>query len=152
MFETIYSQVGLAAAVLVLGFVFWKGDEPERLAGAAYAMVFLAATMIKDGGTLSLPRWGVMGMDVVLLAVYLGLGWQTRRTWIFWASACQAIIVTGHILVATNLRPPSNAFAAMNNMANYGLLIAMAVGTFWAWQERRALEEMNPAARTGPRQ
>jgi hypothetical protein len=26
----------------------------------------------------------------------------------------------------------------MNNMANYGLLVAMAVGTFWAWQERRA--------------
>jgi hypothetical protein len=23
-------------------------------------------------------------------------------------------------------------------MSNYGLLIALAVGTFWAWQERRA--------------
>lgn len=142
VFETIYSQIGLAAAVLVLTFVFWKGDEPERMGGAAYAMVFLAATMIKDGGSLSLPRWGVMGMDIVMLAVFLGLGWYTRRTWLFWASAFQAMIVTGGILVALNLRPPSDAFAAVNNMANYGVLIAMAVGTFWAWQERRALEQI----------
>jgi len=142
VFETIYSQIGLASAVLVVGFVFWKGDEPERMGGAAYAMVFLAATMIKDGGSLSLPRWGVMGMDIVLLGVFLGLGWHTRRAWLFWASAFQALIVTGEILVALNLRPPSDAFAAVNNMANYGVLVSMAVGTFWAWQERRALEKM----------
>jgi hypothetical protein len=55
-----------------------------------------------------------------------------------WASGFQALIVTGHILVAANLRPPSDAFATVNNMANYGVLIAMAVGTFWAWQERKA--------------
>jgi hypothetical protein len=40
--------------------------------------------------------------------------------------------------VLANLRPPGDAFAAVNNMANYGLLISMAVGTFWVWQERRA--------------
>lgn len=142
VFVTIYSQLVVAAAVLVLTFVFWKGDEPERMGGAAYAMVFLAATMIKDGGSLSLPRWGVMGMDIVLLVVFMGLGWYTRRVWLFWASAFQAIIVTGEILVALNLRPPSDAFAAVNNMSNYGLLITMAVGTFWAWQERRALQQM----------
>lgn len=137
MFETIYSQVLLAVAIVIATFAFWKGDEPERTAAGAYALVFLAATMIKDGGSLSFPRWGVMGMDIVLLVVFLGLGWYSRRAWLIWASAFQAIIVTGAVLVAANLRPPSDAFATVNNMSNYGLLIAMAVGTFWAWQERR---------------
>lgn len=139
MFETIYSQIGLAVAILVVGFALWKGDEPERMGAAAYAMVFLAATLSKDtGGNLSLPRWGVMAMDVVLLAVFLGLAAHSRRAWLVWASAFQALIVTGSVLVAVNLRPPSDAFATVNNMCNYGLLIALAVGTFWAWQERRA--------------
>lgn len=138
MFETIYSQAVLAVAIVVVTFAFLKGDETERLAAAAYALVFLATVMIRDGGSFSIPRWGPMGMDIVLLAVFVGLGWHSRRAWLVWASAFQALIVTGHLLIAANLRPPSDAFAAVNNMANYGLLISLAVGTFWAWQERRA--------------
>lgn len=138
MFETIYSQLVAGAAVLVLAFVFIKGDEPERIAGGAYGLVFLATVMIRDGGSFSVPRWGAMGMDIILLTVFIGFGWYTRRPWLVWATAFQALIVTGHALVAANLRPPSDAFAAVNNLANYGLLGAMAVGTFWAWQERRA--------------
>ncbi len=138
MFETIYSQALLAAAVLSVGFALIKGDEPERLGGAAYALIILASLVIRDGSSLSLPRWGAMGLDVVLLLVFVGIAWQSRRSWPLWAASFQALIVTGHIMVAADLRPPRDAFAAVNNMANYGLLIALAVGTFWAWQERRA--------------
>ena len=138
MLETIYSQVFAAVAVLVLAFAFLKGDEPERIAAGAYGLIILATLMVRDGGSLSVPRWGVMAMDIVLLIVLIGLAWHTRRAWLVWAASFQAIIVTGHLLIAANLRPPSDAFATVNNMSNYGLLIAMAVGTFWAWQERRA--------------
>jgi len=138
VFETIYSQAVAAVAVVVIAFAFLKGDETERIGSAAYALVFLGTLMIRDGASLSVPRWGPMAMDIVLLAVFVGLAWHSRRAWPVWASAFQALIVTGHILVAANLRPPSDAFAAVNNLANYGLLIALAVGTFWAWQERRA--------------
>ena len=147
MFETIYSQLVLAAAVLVVIFAFWKGDEPERMGAAAYAMVFLAATMIRDATNLSFPRWGVMGLEVVLLVVFVGIAWHSRRAWPVWAASFQALIVTCPALVAANLRPPSNAVAAVINMSNDGLLIAMAVGTFWAWQERRAAS----MGREGPR-
>ena len=138
MFETIYSQLVLAAAVLVVTFVFVKGDEPERMGGAAYAMVFLATTMIKGGVSPALPRWGVMGLEVVLLVVFIGIAWHSRRAWPVWAASFQALIVTCHGLVAANLRPPPDAAAAVINLSNYGLLVALAVGTFWAWQERRA--------------
>jgi len=138
VFPTIYSQLVLAAAVLVVTFVFVKGDEPERMGGAAYAMVFLAATMIKGDSTPNVPRWGVMGLEIVLLVVFLGIAWQSRRAWPIWAASFQALIVTSYALVAANLRPPVDAAAAVINMSNYGLLVALAVGTFWAWQERRA--------------
>jgi len=138
VFATIYSQLVLAAAVLVVSFAFWKGDEPERLGAAAYAMVFLGTLVTPNRGNLSIPQWSLMAMDIVLLVVFLGLALHSRRSWLVWASAFQALIVTGHVLVAANLRPPADAFATVINMSNYGLLIAMAVGTFWAWQERRA--------------
>ena len=137
MFETIYSQAIAVAAIVIVAFAFLKGDEPEKIGGAAYAVSYLG-TLVTLSGSLSVPQWGVMGMDVVLLAVFFGLALHSRRAWLVWASAFQALVVTSHILVAANLRPPSDAFAAVNNISNYGLLISMAVGTFWAWQERKA--------------
>lgn len=142
MFETIYSQLVLAAAILVVAFAFLKGDETERMGAAAYAMVFLAVVMIRGHTSLSLPRWGPMAVETVLLVVFVGLAWHSRRAWPVWAASFQALVVTGYVLVAVNLRPPPNAVAAVINMANYGLLAALAVGTFWAWQERRALQQM----------
>lgn len=138
MFDSIHVQIGIALAVLVVGFMFLKGDEPERIAGGAYALVLVAALFIPEDATRSGPLWGRMALDSLQLFVFLGLAWHSRRSWLIWASAFQSLIVTGHILVLADLRPPSNAFAAMNNMSNYGLLVAMGVGTFWAWQERRA--------------
>lgn len=138
MFETIYSQVLLAVIVLSVGFALVKGDEPERLGAASYALVVLASVMIRDDSSLSLPRWGPMALDIVLLLIFGGIAWQSRRSWPLWAAAFQALIVTGHVMVVADLRPPGDAFAAVNNLANYGLLIALAIGTFWAWQERRA--------------
>ena len=138
MFETIYSQVLTGFIVLVVGFALVKGDETERIGGAAYALVIIAGVMTSDSSSFSLSRWSAFALDVVLLATFLGLGWQSRRSWPMWAGAFQALIVTGHIMVLANLRPPGDAFAAVNNMANYALLISLAVGTFWAWQERRA--------------
>lgn len=138
MFETIYSQAVAAAAVLVVTFAFVKGDETERMGAGAYALVFIATVMIRDGGSFSIPRLGALALDVILLGVLILLGWHSRRSWLIWASAFQGLIVASHVLLVANLRPPSDAFAAVNNMSNYGLLIALAVGTFWAWQERKA--------------
>ncbi len=148
MFVTIYSQLVLAAAVIVVTFVFWKGDEPERMGGAAYAMVFLATTMIKGDATPNVPRWGVMALEIILLIVFLGLARYSRRAWPVWAASFQALIVTSYIMVAASLRPPVDAAAAVVNLSNYAILIAMAVGTFWAWQERRAAGMAEPP---GPR-
>lgn len=137
MFETIYSQVGGIVTLLVVAFAFIKGGEPERIASSAFLLTTLAA-MLLPGGHGHGPQWARMGLDIVVLIVFIGLAWHSRRTWLIWASAFQSLIVTGHVMVVADLRPPGDAFAAVNNLSNYGLLVALAVGTFWAWQERRA--------------
>lgn len=136
MFDNIYVQVGIAVTVLVVAFAFLKGDEPERITAAAFVLIVVAELVTPDTGPAA--QWGPIGWDVVLAAVFGGLAWHSRRTWLIWALAFQSLIVTGHFLVLAHVQPPEDAFAAVNNMANYGLLISLAVGTFWAWQERRA--------------
>lgn len=137
MFDTIYPQIGAAITILVVAFAFLKGDEPERIGGAAFALVALASMLIAESTGLD-GQGGRMALDVVLLAVFAGLAWHSRRAWPVWAAGFQALIVTGHVLIVAHLRPPADAFAAVNNLSAYGVLAALAVGTFWAWQERRA--------------
>lgn len=138
MFDTIYTQVGVAVTVLVIAGVFLKGDEPERIGGAAFVLTALAYMLVGET-SLGDPRWSKLGIDLVLLAVFVGLAWHYRRSWPVWACGFQGLIVTGHLLLLFRLQPPADAFAAVNNLSSYGILISLAVGTFWAWQERRAV-------------
>ena len=107
--ETIYGQIGAVFMVATCAFALLKGDEPERIGGSVFALIWFA-----------------------------GLVWKSRRAWPVWASAFQLLTVMGHIMNMTDLRPSIAAFYAVNNLAAYGIMACLAAGTFWAWQDRRA--------------
>lgn len=138
MFDTLASQIGFAIAVLVTAFAFLKGDEPERVGAGAYMLGLFASQLVQDKGAVDGTQWGLMAIDAVFLAVCIGLAWKSRRAWPVWVCALQSLIVMSHLLTLVDLRPSMTAFFAVINLASYGVLIAIAVGTFWAWQERRA--------------
>ena len=140
MFDTLPAQIGAALAATVVAFAFLKGDEPERIAGGAYILSLFASLLIQgDGdGSAGGPQWGLMAIDIVMLAVYAGLSWKSRRAWPVWATALQSLIVMSHVLTLVDIRPPASAFIATINLSSAGILLSIAVGTFWAWQERRA--------------
>ncbi|MBB4083458.1 hypothetical protein [Brevundimonas lenta] len=138
MFDTAYSMIGAAVTLLVVAFAFIKGEEPERIGAGAFVFVFIASLLIQDESNPSNPQWGLMAVDTLLLVVYAGLAWKSGRSWPLWAAACQALIVMTHVLVLLDLSPTAIAFYVVTNLAGYGILVAIAIGTFWAWQDRRA--------------
>lgn len=138
MFDTLASQIGFAIAVLVTAFAFLKGDEPERVGAGAYMLGLFASQLVQDNGSTGGVQWPLMAIDSVFLAVCVGLAWKSRRAWPVWVCALQSLVVMSHLLTLVDLRPPPAAFFTVLNLAGYGILVAMAVGTFWAWQERRA--------------
>lgn len=138
MLDTLYSQIGFGVAALIAIFAFLKGDETERIGAAAYVLGMFAALLIQNRGALYGTQWGMLGIDVVFLGVCAALAWKSRRSWPVWACAFQSLVVMSHILTLVDLRPPMAAFYAAINLAGYGVLISIAVGTFWAWQERKA--------------
>lgn len=138
MFDTLSSQIGAGLAVVVVAFAFIKGDEPERLGAATYVIALFSSLLIQDSSSLSGTQWGLMAIDIVMFAVYAGLAWKTERSWPVWVCAMQSLIVMSHVLTMVDMRPSSYAFFAVINLASYGVMVAIAVGTFWAWQDRRA--------------
>ncbi len=139
MFDTLYSQLGLLPMVLVGIFAFYKGDEPERLAMGAYMLGWMAGLLLQDGsGLYSNVQPGLLALDTLMLLVLGGIAWRYNRTWPIWAASLQLVIVMSHFVILLDIRPTMAAFYTVVNIASYGVLVAIAVGTFWAWQERRA--------------
>jgi hypothetical protein len=138
MFDTLPTQIGAGLTILVVAFAFLKGDEPERIAAGAYVLSWFASLLVQVDSASNGTQWGLMGIDVIMLGVYVALAWKSRRAWPVWATALQSLIVMSHILTLVDIRPPMAAFVAVVNLASLGILVVIAVGTFWAWQERRA--------------
>ena len=138
MFDTPAAQIGAVFVVVVCGFAFMKGDETERLAAGAYILGWFASLLLQTDETHRRVQWGMFAVDTAMLLFLAGLVWKSRRTWPVWAAACQLLIVMSHVVLMVDVKPPLNAFLVVVNLAGYGVLIALAVGTFWAWQDRRA--------------
>lgn len=138
MFDTLTTQIGAGLTVLVVAFAFLKGDEPERIASGAYVLGWFASLLIQSDGGVPGTQWGLMAIDTIMLLVLVALAWKGRRSWPVWAAALQSLIVMSHVLTLVDIRPPMSAFVAVINLASAGILLVIAIGTFWAWQERRA--------------
>jgi len=138
MFDTLPTQIGAGLTVLVVAFAFLKGDEPERIAAGGYVLSWFASLLIQGDGAVGGTNWGLMAIDAIMLAVFVALAWKSQRAWPIWAAALQSLTVMSHILTLVDIRPPVSAFYAVINLASTGILLVIAIGTFWAWQERRA--------------
>lgn len=136
--ETLFGQIGAVFMVATCAFALLKGDEPERVGGGVFALTWFATLLIQRDGDLYSVQWGIFYLDLVLLAVFAGLAWKSHRAWPVWACAFQLLSVMGHIMNMTDMRPSIAAFYAVINLAAYGVMACLAVGTFWAWQDRRA--------------
>lgn len=138
MFDTLSTQIGAGLTLLVVAFAFLKGDDPERIAAGGYVLSWFASLLIQGDGSVTGTQWGLMAIDAIMLAVFIALAWKSDRAWPVWTAALQSLTVMSHVLTLVDIRPPVSAFYAVINLASTGILFTIAVGTFWAWQERRA--------------
>lgn len=139
MFETVAAYIGAAFMVIVGMFALLKGGEPERIGAGAYLMAWFASVLVQSNAGLTGVQWAMFAIDVAVLLVFIAMVWKAPRSWPVWACALQLLTVTSHVMIMLDLRTPVSAFYTVVNMTGYGIMLAIAVGTFWAWQERRAI-------------
>lgn len=139
MFETIAAYIGAAFMVIVGMFALLKGGEPERISAGTYLMAWFASVLVQSNAGLMGVQWAMFAIDVAVLLVFIAMVWKAPRSWPVWACALQLLTVTSHVMIMLDLRTPVSAFYTVVNMTGYGIMLAIAIGTFWAWQERRAI-------------
>lgn len=139
MFETIAGYVGAVFVGAIALFAFLKGGQPEKIGAGTFAFGWFASVLVQSNAGLFGVQWAMFAIDVAMLLVFVAMVWKAPRSWPVWACALQLLVVTSHVMVMLNLRTPISAFYTVVNMTGYGIMLAIAIGTFWAWQERRAI-------------
>ncbi len=138
MFDTLAAQIGAVFVVAVCLFAFLKGGETERIVAGAYVLGWFASLLMQNDTNLFSISWGLMAVDIAMLLFLAAMVWKSRASWPAWAAACQLLVVMSHFVSMSDLRPAMLNYISVINLAGYGVLLALAVGTFWSWQERRA--------------
>ncbi|MET4683156.1 hypothetical protein ABIE19_001065 [Brevundimonas faecalis] len=137
--ETIAAYVGAAFMLLFGLFALFKGGQAERIGAGAYLLGWFASLILQSTAGMLNVQWGVFLIDIMLVLVFAALVWKSKRAWPVWACALQFLTVISHIMIILKLKTPISAFYTVLNMAGYGIVLAMAIGAFWAWQERKAI-------------
>lgn len=140
MFFSLAAQIGAVFALSICAFAFAKGGATERTFAGAYVIAWLASLAAQRTAPLYAVPWALFAIDTVLLIVYVALCWR-RATWVVWATALQALAVASHAMNRFVVSPTTDAFYTVLNITQYGTLLALGIGTFWAWQESRMAEQ-----------
>jgi hypothetical protein len=140
MFDTLAVQIGAVFVVAVCTFSFLKGDELERFFAGIFILFWFGSLVVQAASAAPTFHWGVMLLDSAMLILLIWLSWKSSVAWPAWAASCQILIVLSHLVSVFGLAPQLENYIAVVNLAGYGVLIALGIGTFWAWQERRASE------------
>ncbi|MBU4435688.1 MAG: hypothetical protein KKC14_14905 [Alphaproteobacteria bacterium] len=146
MYHTLTPWLSLAVAVLICGFAIWKGDRWARFVAIVYLSGWIATPFVIIRDPIS-PEWGIMAVDIVVMALLVWASLRARRLWSLFAAACQMMAVASHIVSIIDLRIYIATVILGLTVLSYGVLIALLVATLSAVRARRVSDDRNRDAR-----
>lgn len=127
--------------VTVSAFALFKGEEPERMGAGALLIAWLASANVYRLG-LNLAPAALFAIDLALLAALCVIAFRTGRQWPIWAVAFHLLSMLSHAVVILNVTGAGRGYVQALSIASLGVIGALAVGTFWVWQEREAIKPL----------
>jgi hypothetical protein len=127
---------GLTLTLLVCGSAFLVGGRPERLAAGALVLGWVATLLLRDPRWAG-PQWGGLAVDAAFFAALVGIALTSSRYWPLFAAAFQLLAVLTH---AARILDPSVrgwAYATAGVIWTQLVLVAIGVGVYNRWRERR---------------
>ena len=119
-------------------YAVWRGGGPERIAGAAMAIAYLAtiASYTQLASRFAHVETGVLVVDLSLLIVLVAVALTADRGWPMALAALQLDCVGVHIARILDIGMIRVTYALMLAMWSYPMLLLLATGT-WRYGRRR---------------
>jgi hypothetical protein len=127
----IYKLVYLASLLGVSGYALWRGGRPERFVAIIMLLgSFLSIPAAHMVATIwQSPEFGILAVDLVVLALLIFLLLLSDRFWPIWITAIQFVSVAIHFAVMVELTIVPRAYAMAQGFWAYPMLIVLMIGT-----------------------
>ena len=135
MLNTIYGLTGIFVLVSVGFFAVIRGGASERYAMAVAALGWVASLAFQAVSGVRDPLFGLLAIDLIAFVALLGLVWRSRRVWPLAAVGFQGLAAGVDIVRFASPRMHDWGYLTALAVAGYGLLGAIAVGTWTAKRE-----------------
>lgn len=130
-----------ALLIAICGYAFWRGRSDERVVAAVclVASVVTPFAVAPLQSRFSSVEFGVLAVDIVVLAFFVAVALRSARFWPLWISGLQLTTTMAHLMKAIELDLVRYAYGAAASFWSYPILLILAVGT-WRSHQRAKLE------------
>lgn len=130
-----------ALLLLVLLFAFRRGRLDERwAAGICFAATLLSmAVNSPQNMKYENVEYGVLAVDVLVLAAFVTLALRSARFWPLWIAGLQLSTLLAHFFKAVDFELIPEVYAAAERFWSYPILIIILIA---AWRSQRRYDEI----------
>lgn len=128
----------------------WRGSDNERLA-ASGVLAGWALSMVVARARSNETQWGVFGVDVILLALFLWIALRSRRFWPLFVAGFQLLMVFTHVARLLDAGVSGWAYLTAKLVWSYLIVLTIAYGAWTAPQRYAEIAEVGDgSAGTAP--
>jgi hypothetical protein len=131
--DSIFSVIFGACLVASAVFAFIFGAKPERIGGGLLLASYAATIAIRTLSGASVPTFGWVAVDLTLAIGFGALAWRYNLFWAGVAAVFSTLLVAFEGSRAFNFPLSPYAYFSVLNLAGYGVVFAVAAGT---WSRR----------------
>jgi hypothetical protein len=127
---------------LILFLVLWlgcclyalvRGGGPEKIGALIFLVAALLSALLEEpkGSRFDSVEFGMLIVDLTVLAALLALALRADRFWPLWMCAMQGVQVFSHFAIAINTTVIPWAYWNAQTLWSYPMLLLLAAATAW---------------------
>lgn len=141
LFSILPTQIAACAMLAICVLALLVGRRLERWLAVATVAAWILSAAVQSPDPVGV-QWGIFAVDLVYLAILVGLCTVERRVWILFMTAFQLLVVLTHVAFMIDRSLMQWSFFSTYYLWSDAELIAFAVGVIQAgwgrWKGRKA--------------
>jgi hypothetical protein len=133
--------------IVVCLFAWQAGGRSERVCASIYFLGSVATVLASSPVPVRFQasEWGVLAVDLAVLAALIVLTLRSPRLWPIWATGFHVVGVTTHLAVFADPGILPRAYAHAQSFWAYPMMAALVVGTITYRGQLRAARRKGPS-------
>lgn len=117
---------------LIFAYAWWRGGKEERIAATTCLLATVATHYVISPLAVRYTRVedGLVAIDLVVLAAFVGVALFSSRFWPLWAAGFQLTVSMSHLMKGMDVGLLPKVYATAAVFWSYPILIAIVVGTW----------------------